>query len=187
MNCLTFKTTELAGLVVVEPNVHPDDRGVFARTFCRDEFSAAGLPGDFVQSSTSFNRFRGILRGLHFQLDAAGKPAEGKLVRCTRGSIFDVAVDIRPESPTFGRWHSEILTADNRRSLFIPPGFAHGFQALEDQSEVYYQITVRYEPERQRGIRWDDKTIAINWPVSKTILSEADKALPELTAFSGGR
>jgi dTDP-4-dehydrorhamnose 3,5-epimerase len=185
MGALKFEQTPLTGLILIEPVFRQDERGLFCRTFCRDEFIAEGLPGEFVQSSTSYNRIRGIVRGLHYQIGPGGSPldaAEGKLVRCTRGAIFDVAVDIRPDSPTFGRWHGVELSADNRRSLYIPPGFAHGFQALAE-SEVYYQITCSYDSDLQRGIRWDDPRVAVAWPVKKSLLSPRDQALPELAAL----
>ncbi len=185
MGSLKFEQTPLDGLLLIEPLFRQDERGLFCRTFCRDEFLAAGLPGEFVQASTSYNRIRGIIRGMHFQIARGGGPldaAEGKLVRCTRGSIFDVAVDIRPSSPTFGRWHGVELSADNRRSLYIPPGFAHGFQALAE-SEVYYQISCSYDSELQRGIRWNDPKVDVNWPLKKPLLSPRDQELPELAAI----
>ena len=188
MNTVTIKTTPLEGLIVVDPVVHSDERGSFCRTVCSREFKAAGLPDRFLQSSASYNIKRGTLRGLHFQtvVSAGGLSAaeEGKLVRCTRGAIFDVAVDIRPDSKTFGQWYSIQLTADNRLALYLPPGFAHGFQSLEDSSEILYQITVEYAPERQHGIQWNDPAIGITWPVPNPILSPRDLTLPELQSFS---
>ena len=188
MNTVTIKSTPLKGLVIVEPVVHSDDRGAFCRTVCSREFKAAGLPGLFLQSSSSYNKKRGTLRGLHFQAaaDGAGISAaeEGKLVRCTRGAVFDVAVDIRPNSETFGQWHSIELSADNRLALYLPPGFAHGFQSLEDNCEVLYQITVEYAPGRQHGIHWNDPAIGIIWPVPNPILSPRDLTLPELKKFN---
>jgi dTDP-4-dehydrorhamnose 3,5-epimerase len=157
----------------VEP--HADERGLFARTFCADEFAAHGLPRGFVQCSTSYNARRGTLRGLHWQ---AAPHEEAKLVRCTRGRALDVIVDLRPDSPTRRQWRAVELSQDNRTALFIPEGYAHGFQTLEDDTEILYQMTAFYVPEQARGARWDDPAFAIDWPLSEPILSQRDASFP---------
>ena len=152
-----------------------DDRGYFARSFCEEEFAAHGLPARFPQSNASFNARRGTLRGLHWQ----EKPhPEGKLVRCVRGAVLDVAVDIRAGSSTRGRWAAAELSAENGDALYIPPGFAHGFQALEDGTELLYMMTERYRDGLARGLRWDDPTLAIAWPIGEPFVSARDGALP---------
>ena len=174
---MIFGHTSLDGLFAIEAEKRIDDRGYFARTWCLDEFYAHGLELGFTQCSTSFNRRRGTLRGLHYQ---AAPHAEAKLVRCTTGRLFDVAVDLRPDSPTRGRWHAEELSADNCCMLYIPAGFAHGFQTLEDETELFYQISEPYHAEAARGVRWDDPDLAIAWPLADPILSPRDRALPPL-------
>jgi len=176
---MRFTPTPLAGLVVVDIAPLADDRGHFARSFCTEEFAAAGLPAAFPQCNLSFNARAGTLRGLHWQ---AEPHPEGKLVRCTRGAVFDVAVDVRPESPTFRLWFAAELTAGNGRALYIPPGFAHGFQALQDASEVFYMMTERYHPALARGAAWDDPGFGIAWPLPAPIMSDRDRALPRFTA-----
>ncbi len=170
--------TKLAGLVVVDIDQLSDDRGFFARTWCHDTFVTHGLDADLSQCSISFNIRRGTLRGMHYQ---AEPHAESKLVRVTRGAIFDVAVDVRPSSPTFGEWFGVELTADNRKALFVPKGFAHGFQTLADDSEVFYQISTAYRPEAARGIRFDDPAIGITWPLAVSVIAERDRLLPGLS------
>ena len=157
-----------------------DERGAFARRFCTDEFLALGLETDLVQRSISFNARAGTLRGMHFQ---APPHLEAKIVRCTRGAIFDVLVDLRQGSPTYGHWHGEELTADNRVALYIPKGFAHGFQSLIDNTEVDYEITPAYVPGSAAGFRFDDPALAIDWPVADVIISPRDEALP--SSFTG--
>lgn len=178
---MRFEPLRLPGAyrIILEPRA--DDRGFFARRFCAAEFSAHRLAADFVQRSVSFNTRRGTLRGLHFQ---AAPHGETKLVRCTRGAAFDVLVDIRPDSATFGQWDAETLTADNRMILYIPEGFAHGFQTLEDSTELDYEIFPTYVAEAARGIRWDDPDIGIAWPVPEMILSDRDRQLPLLRQMS---
>jgi dTDP-4-dehydrorhamnose 3,5-epimerase len=177
--------SRLRGAFVVEVERHEDERGYFARTFCREEFERAGLKALVEQCSTSFNRRRGTLRGLHFQIAPA---AEHKLVRCTRGRIYDVIVDLRPDSPTAYQWLGVELSEENGRALYVPAGFAHGFQTLVDEAEVFYQISEPYRPDLARGVRWDDPRLAIQWPVSDPILSARDRALPLLdgTPDAGG-
>jgi dTDP-4-dehydrorhamnose 3,5-epimerase len=156
-----LRETPVAGVHLVEPERIADERGHFARTFAADEFTAHGLDARVTQCSTSFNARRGTLRGLHYQ---AAPHGEAKLVRCTRGAIYDVAVDLRPDSPSYRRWTAAELTADNGRALYIPAGCAHGFQTLVDASEVLYQISTPYVPEAARGVRWDDPAFGIDWP-----------------------
>lgn len=167
--------TKLAGAYVVEPQRHCDERGYFARTFCKKEFEERGLISEFVQHSVSFNRQRGTLRGLHFQ-----KPPfeETKLIRCARGAIFDVVVDLRPESPSFTRWQAVELSADNQLALYVPERFAHGFLTLADNSLVEYQISQFYHPESAAGVRWNDPDFRIDWPGDIQLISDHDSSLP---------
>jgi dTDP-4-dehydrorhamnose 3,5-epimerase len=174
-----FSETGLAGALIVDIAAAEDERGLFARTFCANEFKEHGLPPALVQCSTSFNARRGTLRGMHWQ--AEPKP-EGKLVRCTRGAVHDVILDLRPGSATRLKWRAFELTADNRRALYIPPGFAHGFQALSDASEVLYQMTESYSPELARGARWNDQTFGIDWPIRPPMLSPRDASFPDWVA-----
>jgi len=168
---MLFDELPLAGAFVISPDRHCDARGWFARTFCRDEFVAQRLIGDFVQCSTSFNAQRGTLRGMHFQ---RAPHAETKLVRCTRGAVFDVLLDLRSSSATYRHWHAAELTEDNGLALYMPAGFAHGFQSLADDTEVLYQITERHAPALSLGVRWDDTAFGIEWPIRPPILSEQD-------------
>jgi dTDP-4-dehydrorhamnose 3,5-epimerase len=173
-----FRETSLQGVFLIEVERRTDERGFFARTWCRSEFAAHGLCLDWVQSSFSFNRARGTLRGLHYQ---ASPNAETKLIRCTMGALYDVVVDIRPDSPEFGRWIGLELTAQNRRLLYIPKGFAHGFQTLVDDTEVFYQISEHYCPESARGVRWNDPLLGIQWPAcDKRVISARDQEYPNL-------
>jgi len=159
-------------VLVVELVRLEDERGFFARSFCQREFEAQGLNPRLAQCNVSFNHRRGTLRGLHFQ----AKPhEEAKLVRCTRGAIWDVAVDLREGSPTRLRWHAVELNAENRLGLYVPEGFAHGFQTLADDTEVLYQMSEFYHPELARGVRWDDPNLGIRWPLPDPILSERDR------------
>jgi dTDP-4-dehydrorhamnose 3,5-epimerase len=168
---MRFTPLALAGAWLVEPEPRADERGFFARTRCAREFEEHGLSTTFVQESISFNDVAGTLRGMHYQLPPHD---ETKLVRCTAGSIYDVAVDVRPESPTRWRWHGEVLSAANRRALYIPQGYAHGFITLEDQTEVLYEISAYYEPGAARGIRWNDPLLSIAWPRQPARISERD-------------
>ena len=168
--------TPLAGAFVIELDLLRDDRGYFARTFDAAEFARAGLDPAVVQCNTSFNARRGTLRGMHYQADPDG---EAKLVRCTRGSIFDVAVDLRPGSATCCRWFGVELSADNGRMLYLPVGMAHGFQTLEEGSDVSYQMSHDYVPERARGVRFDDPAFGIEWPLPDPIVSERDRGFPD--------
>jgi dTDP-4-dehydrorhamnose 3,5-epimerase len=168
---MRFEELTLAGAFVVSPERRDDARGWFARTFCRDEFTAHGLIGDFIQCGTSFNARRGTLRGMHWQ---RAPHAETKLVRCTRGAVFDVLLDLRPGSATFRRWQAAELSEENGVAVYIPAGVAHGFQSLADASEVFYQIAERYTPEVSAGVRWDDPAFGIEWPIRAPILSDRD-------------
>lgn len=169
---MRFVPTDLEGAWVIEQERHSDERGFFARTWCAQEFERQGLEPGLAQCSTSFNRLRGTLRGLHYQ---APPHTEAKVVRCTRGAIFDVAVDLRPDSPTFRRWLGVELTPDNGRALYVPRGFAHGFLTLEDASEVAYLISTPYNPEAARGVRWNDPFHAVAWPAPVEVIAARDR------------
>jgi dTDP-4-dehydrorhamnose 3,5-epimerase len=159
---MIFTETQLKGVYVIEPERFEDERGFFAPSFSEREFEARGLASRFVENNVSFNRRRGTLRGLHYQAPPHG---QAKLVRCTRGSVFDVAVDLRPNSPTFRQWVSVLLTQENRLMFYLPGDMAHGFQTLEDDTEVFYQVSDFYVPEAYMGLRWDDPAFGINWPL----------------------
>ncbi len=170
---MIFTETKLKGTFIVEPERLEDERGFLARTFCVEEYEVHGRNRRLVQCNISFNRTKGTLRGMHFQ---AAPCEEAKLVRCTVGAIYDMAVDVRPDSPTFKQWVAVELTADNRKMLYIPEGFAHGFQTLEDNTEVFYQVSEFYHPESERGVRWDDPAFGIVWPAAgKRIISAKDQ------------
>jgi len=171
-----FGSATLPGACVVDLERREDERGFFARSFCQHEFEAHGLDPCVAQCNVSFNRRRGTLRGLHWQ---AAPHGEAKLVRVTRGALWDVIVDLRPESETYTRWFGVELTAENRRALYIPQGFAHGFQTLQDDVEVFYQMSAFYVPESQRGLRWDDPAFGIKWPITPPHLSERDATYPD--------
>ncbi|HSZ77291.1 MAG TPA: dTDP-4-dehydrorhamnose 3,5-epimerase [Chthoniobacterales bacterium] len=168
---MRFTPTKLAGAYVIEPQPHADSRGLFARTFCANEFRAQGLVDVFVQCNTSWNVSKGTLRGLHFQLSPS---SEVKLVRCTAGALWDVIVDLRPQSATYLQHVAIELTAGNRLALYIPEMFAHGFQTLEEGTEVFYQMSQFYAPKLARGIRYDDPKIGIKWPLPVTSISDLD-------------
>ncbi len=170
--------TEIDGVVVIEAQPNVDERGLFSRTWCRRELEAAGLCGEWVQSSVSLNHAVGTLRGMHYQ---SAPHEEIKLVRCTRGAIFDVSVDLRPESSTFSRWIGVELTADNYRAVYIPKGVAHGFLTREPDSEVLYLMSEYYEPSAAKGFHWGDPKISIAWPETPRIVSDKDQAQPNLS------
>ena len=174
---MRFTETKLRGAFVIEPERLVDERGFFARTWCCDEFRAQGLESALVQCSISFNKKQGTLRGMHYQV---APHAEAKVVRCTMGAIYDVIVDLRPESPTFRQWIAEELTAENHRMFYIPEGMAHGFQTLNDNTEVHYQISERYYPDCARTVRWDDPALRIAWPLAPTVMSAKDRNCPEM-------
>jgi dTDP-4-dehydrorhamnose 3,5-epimerase len=173
---MIFGPTKLDGVWMIDLERREDERGYFARSFCDDEFAKHGLPLSYPQCNLSFNRLRGTLRGLHYQDDPH---SEGKLVRCTRGAIYDVAVDLRPGSPTLCRWIGVELSPVNGRAVFIPKGVAHGFQTLTDDSDVFYQMTEPYDPALARGLRWNDPAFAIGWPLPDPTLSPRDAAFAD--------
>ena len=180
---MKFIETSIPDVLIIEPELHADERGFFARTYCHDEFAARSLPTSWAQCSLSFNHERGTVRGMHFQ---APPYAEAKLVRCTRGAIHDVVLDLRPDSSTFLRHVAVTLNAENRRLLYIPKGLAHGFQTLEDDSEVFYQISSRYRPETSRGVRWNDPAFSIHWPLPVSRISERDRTYPDFRSSDMG-
>jgi len=172
----TFRPTQLPGVVIIEPKVFADDRGFFVETYKRSEFVAAGIDVDFVQENHS-KSVRGTLRGLHFQ---RAPKAQAKLVRAIEGEVFDVVVDIRRGSPTFGRWEAVRLSAENRRSVYVPAGYAHGFCVTSAEAQVVYKTSAEYAPELEGGLRWDDPALAIPWPITGPILSPRDGRWPNL-------
>jgi dTDP-4-dehydrorhamnose 3,5-epimerase len=169
--------TRLPGPMVIDIERREDDRGFFARTFCRDQFAVAGLEPHVEQCNLSYNHSAGTLRGMHYQLSPA---EEAKLVRCVRGAIYDVIVDMRPESVTYLQHVAVELTADNRRALYVPAMFAHGFQTLTDGAEVTYQVDQAYTPGTEAGLRYDDPALAISWPVAVSVISPKDATWPLL-------
>jgi dTDP-4-dehydrorhamnose 3,5-epimerase len=173
---LIFTETKLPGAFVIELEKHADQRGFFARAYCEREFKARGLNPDVVQCNVSFNKRKGTLRGMHFQVAPF---AEAKLVRCTSGSIYDVIVDLRPSSPAFKEYFAVELSAENRKMLYIPEEFAHGFQTLRDGTEVFYQMSQYFSPEHARGVRWDDPAFGIAWPEDERIIVEKDRSYPD--------
>jgi dTDP-4-dehydrorhamnose 3,5-epimerase len=174
---MNFHELELAGVRLIAPERHEDERGYFMRTWCRDAFAREIGKVEFVQASQSYNRQAGTLRGLHYQRAPYG---EAKLVRCIRGAVYDVVVDIRPSSPTYGQWLGVELSQSNGHALFIPEGLAHGFQTLDDDSELAYQISTPYRPEMAGGVRWNDRSLNIRWPLPVTVMSRRDMELPDL-------
>lgn len=173
---MIFTETVLKGAFLIEPELLADTRGFFARTWCQQEFSANGLTTRLVQCNTSFNINKGTLRGMHYQVPPF---EEAKLIRCTMGAIYDVIIDLRSDSPTFKQHLAVVLTSGNRRMLYIPEGFAHGFQTLEDNTEVFYQMSQCYASDYARGVRWNDPTFGIKWPIDEPITSERDRQYPE--------
>lgn len=173
---MLFKETHLKGAFVIESERREDARGYFARTFCRREFEARGLPAGFVQCNVSYNKRKGTLRGMHFQ---AAPYEEAKLIRCTRGAIHDVIIDLRRGSPTFKQHFAARLTATNGTMLFIPEGFAHGFQTLEHDTDVFYLMSQYYEPAHARGVRWNDLAFGIEWPSDVRTMNDRDIAYPD--------
>lgn len=173
---MEFIETPLAGCYVVKPKKVEDMRGHFARMFCVDEFTQHGLNPAMLQVNTGYSHKAGTIRGLHFQ---RSPHAEVKFARCTRGAIFDVAVDLREGSTTRGRWFGLTLNADEGTMLYVPEGFAHGYQALSDGAEMYYMTTARYAPSSASGVRWDDPRLAIEWPLAPTVISDPDRQWPD--------
>lgn len=178
---MIFTETKLNGAFVIEPEKLEDERGFFARTWCGHEFTNHGLNPCIAQCSISFNRKRGTLRGMHYQV---APHEESKIVRCTRGAIYDVIIDLRPDSTTFTEWLAVELNAENRRMLYIPEAFAHGFQTLEDNTEIFYQISEFYAPEQARGVRWDDPAFGIEWPLAERTISTRDRTYRDFVASS---
>lgn len=173
---MKFIPTPLIDAYVIEPEKLEDDRGFFARTWCQDEFAKHNLDSNLVQCNISFNKKRGTLRGMHLQLPPF---AETKLVRCTQGAIYDVIVDLRPDSKTYLKWTGVELSASNRKTLYVPKGFAHGFQTLADDTEVFYQMSEFYHPEVAQGFRWNDPKFNIQWIEEATVISERDRTYPD--------
>ncbi len=173
---MKFVFAPLHGACIIEPEPAADERGYFARGFCAREFADHGLASNFVQANISFNSHAGTLRGMHYQIAPA---AEVKLVRCVRGALFDALVDLRQESPTFLQWFGDTLTAENRKMMYVPEGFAHGLLALEPNTEAFYMVSQFYAPEMERGLRWDDPAIGIEWPRQPSVISERDRRHPD--------
>ncbi|NNL67219.1 MAG: dTDP-4-dehydrorhamnose 3,5-epimerase [Myxococcales bacterium] len=176
---MNFLETDIEGIVLIDPERLEDERGFFARTYCRREFEERGLDPALAQCSISFNRERGTLRGMHYQ---SAPHEESKLVRCTQGAVYDVVVDLRRGSPTFKRWLGVELSASNRRMIYIGGGLAHGFLTLTPDAELFYQISDFYRPEAAHGVRWDDAAFAIDWPAEPSVISERDRNLPDFEA-----
>jgi len=173
---MRFSEVSLLGAYLIEVEESSDERGSFGRTFCRREYQAHGLNPDVAQRSTSVNPRAGTLRGMHYQL---APHAEAKTIRCTRGAIFDVIVDLRADSPTYLQWFGIELSAQNRKLLYVPPGLAHGFESLTAQAEVDYQMSEEHRPELGRGIRWDDPAFGIRWPLRPQVMSVRDRDYPD--------
>lgn len=172
---VNFKETRLEGAYLIELDRIEDQRGFFARSFCHNEFEKHALNTTWVQCNISFNKTRGTLRGLHYQMAPV---AETKLVRCTRGAVYDVILDLRKGSKTFGEWFDVELNEDNRMAVYVPEGMAHGFQTLYDNTELFYQMSDFYDVEKTGGIRWDDPTFGFNWPIKEKIISSRDLNFP---------
>lgn len=176
---MNFKETKLRGAYVIEPELLEDERGFFARIWSEEEFAVRGLNPRIVQCNSSFNKQRGTLRGMHYQIPPH---EEAKLVRCTAGAIYDVIIDLREDSPTRSKWIGVELSARNRLMVYVPEGFAHGFQTLADETEVFYQVSAYYHQESARGVRWDDPAFGIDWPLEISVISERDRSHPLLEA-----
>lgn len=176
---MIFNETKLKGAFVIEPEKLDDKRGFFARTWCVREFEEHGLNPNLVQCNISFNTKRGTLRGMHYQM---APHEEAKLVRCTMGSIYDVIIDLRSDSPTYKQWFHVDLSADNRKMIYIPEGFFHGFLTLQDNTEVFYQMSEFYAPECAIGIRWNDPSFGMDWPGDVLVISEKDRTYPDFTS-----
>lgn len=172
---MTFHQTKLPGVFEIRPEPKSDERGFFARSWCQKEFESQGLNPKLVQCNISFNVRKGTLRGVHYQ---TAPYAETKIVRCTRGTIYDVVVDLRPQSPTFKHWIALVLSDTNRNMVYIPEGCAHGFLTLEDETEVFYQMSEVYNAQSARGVRWDDPAFQIVWPARVEVISERDRTYP---------
>ena len=173
---MILNQTTLEGAYIIELNKMKDERGYFARTFCRKEFVTLGLSIEIAQSNISFNALRGTLRGMHYQVEPA---AETKLVQCVCGSLYDVIIDLRPKSKTYCQWFGLELSANRQQLLYVPEGFAHGFQTLEENTTLYYQMSAFYTPEYSRGVRWNDPAFGIKWPFADPVMSDKDRQLPD--------
>ena len=176
---MKFIPTPLAGAYTIELEKRGDDRGFFARYFCVNEYAAAGLDHKIVQINNSLSRIKGTLRGMHYQLSPK---QETKVVRCVRGALYDVILDLRPDSTTFGKWFAATLTAENRLMMYVPKGFAHGFLTLEPDTEALYLASEFYAPDRERGVRWNDPRFGIRWPDAPVVISDKDKLQPDFNA-----
>ena len=174
---MRLSKTDVDGVFIIEPEIIEDKRGFFACSWTPIDFEKNGLDSRLVQCNISFNKRKGTVRGMHFQREPV---AEVKVVRCTRGAIYDVAIDLRPDSPTLYRWVRAELTADNHRMLYIPKGFAHGYQTLSDETEVFYQNSEYYHPESAGGVRWNDPVFGIDWPLPVSVIAERDATYPSL-------
>jgi dTDP-4-dehydrorhamnose 3,5-epimerase len=177
-----FTELDISGVFLLEPELHGDERGFFARIWCQEEFKRRGLNDKLVQCSVSFNAKKGTLRGMHYQV---APYREAKLIRCSHGAIYDVAIDLRPESPTFRRHVGVELSEQNRKMLYVPEGFAHGFITLRGQTEVLYHISEFWSPAHARGVRWNDPAFGIRWPTQPEIIAERDKVYPDFTKHGG--
>lgn len=173
---MRFTEVHLKGAYIVELEKLSDERGFFARSWCQNEFERHGLKPIVVQANVSFNKKKGTLRGMHYQISPY---EETKLVRCTRGAIYDVIIDLRPDSHTYKQWAGVELTADNYKMLYVPENFAHGFQTLQDNTEVTYQVSQFYAPGSEKGIRWEDRAFGIEWPLEVQVISDKDKSWPD--------
>jgi len=180
---MIFTETKLKGAYLIDIDKTEDDRGFFARTFCRREFEGRGLCYQFVQCNVSVNRQKGTLRGMHYQTPPY---QETKLVSCIRGAIYDVIIDLRPNSSTYSKWLSAVLTEENGKIIYIPEGFAHGFQTLDANTAIFYQMSEFYDPDHSTGLRWNDPGIAIEWPYEPNrVISQKDRTLPTFSAEKG--
>ncbi len=176
---MQFHKTPLRGAYVIDLDKREDERGFFARFYCTSEFAKLGLESDFIQVNNSLSVKQGTLRGLHYQV---APREEAKLVRCIRGALWDVILDLRPDSETFGKWYGQELTADNRRMMYVPKGFGHGFVTLEDNTEALYMVSEVYSSTHERGIRWNDPRFKIEWPFQPIVISDKDKEHPNFNS-----
>lgn len=173
---MEFTPTPLEGTYLIDLEKRGDARGFFARLFCEEEFAAHHLESQFLQANNSLSQEKGTLRGMHYQLPPHG---EAKLVRCIQGALYDVVLDLRPDSPSYLKWFGHTLTQENRTMMYVPPGCAHGFLTLKPDTEALYWVSARYAPQSERGVRWNDPTFAITWPESPQVISEKDRSHPD--------
>ena len=172
---MIFHNTKIEGLFLIEPEIKIDERGYFSRVFCEEELKKNGIDFNIVQINRSFTNKKGTIRGMHFQKEPK---SEGKMIQCVKGAVYDVAIDLRPKSPTYSQWVAEELSEENKKMFFVPKGFAHGFQTLTDKCELLYFMTEYYFPKHASGVRWDDPFFNIKWPLGDSLLSERDRAWP---------